>query len=268
MIVDSKYIVSTLILISKPIVRFCIRHSLKLQDLVEIQKALFVETAEEELVARHGKATDSSISVMTGLHRRDISRFREGPVELNKTQDIVTKVIGQWQQDKRWIDSNGKPRSLEYGRENSDFSELVSLVSNDITPVAVLHELDRLGLAKIGSDSVVLTVDTFVPKGDPIGGFKILSEDVNDLLLAVEKNVLTECDPPNMHYRTEYDRINPSALPKIQQWFLKQGHDLHLKAREFLSKHDLDINPKPAGSEKPLRVSLSSFSYIDSSKES
>jgi hypothetical protein len=150
---------------------------------------------------------------------------------------------------------------LTFGSEQSEFTNLVQLITSDVTPAAVLSELERIQSVKRTANGLELIENTFVPKGDPEHGFKILAEDIADLVLSVEENVLIGPQPPHMHFRTEYDRIDPAALPEIKQWLLERGRELHLHAREFLSRYDLDINPERASTKTPVRVTLSSHSF-------
>ena len=204
---------------------------------------------------------------MTGLHRRDISRLRVGDTVPDKAHDIVTKVIGQWKSDKRWLDKKGKPRALSFGSEQSEFSQVVRLVTLDITPASVLRELERTEAIERTEDGLKLRADLYIPRGDVVTGFKILADDYADLLSAVQSNVLEEEKVPHMHFRTAYDRVDREALPEIRLWLLEQGQALHLKARQFLSQFDLDINPKRHSSNSSAKVTLSSFSLVEEPEE-
>ena len=260
--IDPKIIVSGLRLILKPVVKYCLRNSLKIQDLTEVAKGLFIEFSSAELEARGSKVTDSSLSVMTGLHRRDVTRLKIEGAEPDKANDVVTKVIGQWQSDSRYCDKQGKARVISYGTEASEFNKLVCLVSNDITSASVLTELERIGAVQKHADGLKLIEKTYSPGKSPIKGLRILSDDCDDLVSAVEENLLHTPEIPHMHYRTVYDRVDSSAIPKLKKWFLDQGNELHLRAREYISKFDLDINPSKDSKEPGRRVVLSSFSFV------
>lgn len=266
--IDSTIIINALKLIMRPIVAFCIRHSLRIQDLTEIGKSLFVELAAKELEKQGMEGKSSRISVVSGLHRRDVMRFMNSSEPIDKAQDVISKVIGQWQNDKRFTDSKGSPKPLSYGFEKSDFTKLVRLISNDTSASSVMLEMGRIKSIETKNDKVTLILGSYIPKGNPMHGFKILSDDIEDLRQAVEDNVFENATPPNMHFRTVYDRIDPKAKKEIDLWLLEQGQELHLRARQFLSKFDLDINPNSASDKKPLRVALSSFSLIKESEES
>lgn len=258
--------IGALKLLMRPIVKFCIKYSLRVQDFIEVGKSLFVELAVEELNKENLGANKGKISIVSGLHRRDVVRLLNLEGAAEKTEDIISKIIGQWQSDKRFVDSSRKPKELTFGFEKSEFSNLVKLTSNDVSASAVLMEMTRIGGIEKTESKVRLIQDSYLPKGNPLQGFKILSEDIEDLKQVVEGNVIDQIEPPHMQFRTVYDCIDPKAREEVDLWLFEQGKDLHLKAREFLSQFDLDINPGSLSEGAPLCVTLSSFSLVKDNK--
>ena len=98
-------------------------------------------------------------------------------------------------------------------------------------------------------------------------GFDLAARDIDDLLRAVEGNLLDAPEMPHLHIKTHYDNIVPEALPKIQEWFLTKGKELHEEARKFLSKFDKDLNPKLSQKPGGARVALGTFSLTETGKE-
>ena len=47
------------------------------------------------------------------------------------------------------------------------------------------------------------------------------------------------------------------------KWLLKQGTDLHRRAREYLASFDLDLYPDSKAAEGGARVVLGAFSWTD-----
>lgn len=247
----------------RPAVRFCVRHSLRLQDIIEVSKALLVHAAMEELKNQGLRANNSRISVMTGVHRRDIGSIEQGLSTQGYTKDLVTKVMGAWQTDKRYCTANGSPRVLTYQGNDSEFDRLVYSISTDVNPAAVLAELERSGSVEKRRLGVTLVKGSFIPKGDIQSGFKLASDDADDLTRSVEENLLEEPSLTNLHARTQFDNVRPGGVEEIKLWFLKEGHRLHLNARKFISRYDQDVNPDPKFEGKGVRVVLGTFSYVD-----
>lgn len=245
----------------RPIVRLCLRSSLGIQTLVETAKEVFVELAAEEIRRSGERLTASRISVITGLHRRDVQRLLEGSAPKESQGALVARVIGQWEQDPRFRTKGGAPKVLSTGSADSDFHRLVATVSKDVNPGTVLRELERTGVIE-HTDRGAKLIGRAYNVGERVEeGMAILTSDVDDLVVAVEENLLGEVDVPNLHGRTEYDNISVDALPEIREWVFKEGSLFHRKVRDYLSRFDRDINPE-VGGKGGARVVFSTFSRI------
>lgn len=259
--VQKSILIGCLRLMLKPLVGFCFRHALRLQDIIDCMKAVFVEHVKRELEEQGEKVNVSRISIVSGVHRRDVSALldQSGTASLSESRDLVAKVMGLWQTDEKSITKSKEPRVLTFGEEQSEFTALVYQVSRDLNPATVLFELERSGAIKKVKGGVKLVLESFVPKGDVLRSAQILSDDIHDLTCGVEENIFSEPEITNLHARTSYDSIRTDAIPEIKRWFLKEGHSLHSKARRFLSQFDQDVNPDPAYKGAKAKVVLGAF---------
>jgi hypothetical protein len=246
-----------------PVVRFCVRHAIKLHDIVEALKPLLLEVATQELERSGVKPTSNKLSLMTGVHRKDVTRLDPEAPAVEKRADIVTRIIGQWQSDRRFRTAGGKAKVLSFEGGKGEFAKLVASVSREVSPYAVAAEMQRSGVAGQTTQGMKLLAAVYVPRGNLDESFSFLGQDMEDLIVAVEENTLTEADPPNHHITTEYNNIRKSSIAAIREWFLREGEGFHRRAREFLSQHDRDINPKAGQSLERYRVSVSSFSRVE-----
>ncbi len=260
---------SNFYLLIKPFVRFCLKHSIKIQEISEMIKQALVEVACEELYGGEQKVSNSKISVITGLQRRDISRIlkEENEVSLN---NVITKILGKWQIDSDFLNEKGLPKALTSSGRNSEFHKLVTSVSTDINPYAVLFELERLNLIE-KTDHEVKMLSRFKELGEQNAKeiINLLSRQLSDLLCAVEENVSKSNPVPNLHLVTEFDNIDPDAVEEIREWILKRGSEFHNDTLVKLAKHDLDLNKEldKNSDKKGVRVSLSGYSKIGSELE-
>lgn len=246
-----------------PVARFCLRHSIKFQEVSEIFKATLIRVAQEELSAKKQKVSVSRVHVMTGVHRQDISRILEQGIEV-RLEGAVTKVIGQWQASKRFLDSEKKPRILSVVGVSSEFADLVRSVNKDLNPYTLLFELERSGLVKKSGDGIELVSEVYVPNDKIDSGFALLSRDIEALIQCVEWNLKHPDAVPNHHITTEYDRIPERFVPKIRFWVFEEGVKFHRKIRKYLSQMDADINPVVGQSaDKEVRILFNSFNLID-----
>ncbi len=242
-----------------PLARFCIRNAVRAQDLYEFCKVVLLEEAAKEIRRRGQSVTASRLSAITGLQRRDVAKYVDFEVSLDDTRDRIRKVIGAWQGAKAYRTKSGSPRILSYGGEQSEFSSLVKSISKDLNPATILFELERIGVVEKSATGIRLLLDAVSPREDPEAGFDVVASDIHDLIRAAEENLFDTKELPNLHVRTEYDRVRSDAIPEIRQWMLKEGHALHARAREYVSQFDQDINPVLSYKGKLETVVLQSF---------
>lgn len=245
----------------RPVVRLCLRSSWGIQALVETAKEVFVELASEEIERSGERVSVSRVNVMTGIHRRDVQRLLTGARPKEAQGALIARVIGQWEQDPRFRTRGGSPKVLSDSGAESDFHRLVRTVSKDVNPATVRRELERIGAVEMTERGVKLVSRAYTPGEKVAEGMAILTNDVDDLVVAVEENLLGEVSVPNLHGRTEYDNIAPESLPEIREWLFREGSTFHRKVRDYLSQFDRDINPSLGGAGGG-RVVFSTFSRM------
>ena len=255
----------------RPIVRFGLRKSLSIHDFEQMLKRALVEVAREEIEAGGNKVNVSRISMLTGLYRNEIARIQKGirPVPVNEPKSVLLRVISTWAYDRRFTNSSGEPRVLSCEGNKNEFEKLVKAVSGGISPALVLFELERNKAATKTARGVKLIRKTHNLTEDRARGYDVLSRDIEALVSAVDENLTSSHSIGNLHFHTEYDNIQPEALPEIRAWFIAQGRSLHKSAREFLSKFDDDLDSTiPSASEqKGAKIVLGSFSWTSSDEE-
>jgi hypothetical protein len=244
----------------RPMVSFCLRHSLVVQTFIEAVKQVYEEVAAEQLRKSGDKVNVSRLSVITGLHRRDVRRLLRPRLAQASTPSLIGRVIGQWEQDPRYATKRGKPRLLKHDMQHSEFKALVSEVSTDLNPGTVLFELERIGAVERVGSKLRLAQGAYLLSGNVAQGMDLMARDTADLVSAVCENLEEHREPKNLHARTEYDNIALEALPRVRAWLLEEGALFHQKMRDFLSQFDLDLHPeagqKGGGRAAVVTVSL------------
>ncbi|MCB9029722.1 MAG: hypothetical protein H6619_01610 [Deltaproteobacteria bacterium] len=230
----------------KPIIRFCVKHQMNLQDLLEASKSVFLEVAEEELTSKGEKINMSRLSAITGVHRKDTARIYKNGERRDPTGNITSRVIGLWRELPEYTTKNKRPRTLTFKGEDSEFTKLVAAASTDIRPGAILFALEQLDAVEKTKTGLKLKAAAYVPRNNPAEGIRLVSEDVEDLMDAVFENIESqEEELPNYHAKSIYDNISKDDVPKIRKWFMKQCSQFQSKVEKYLAQHDLDINPQP-----------------------
>lgn len=186
----------------RPIVRLMLARGITLPMAVELLKRSFVDVAVEQAGTGCGKVTDSRVSVLTGLHRKDIRRLRELPHldgGLPQALSLGSQLVSVWTTCAEWLDGDGWPLALprltSRGGERS-FEALVACVSKDVRARAVLEELLRLGVVRLNdADEVVLNSGAFVPTEGIDEKLAYLALNVGAHAEAAVDNTLGRADP-------------------------------------------------------------------------
>ena len=254
-----------------PLVRFCLRHALSFQFLLDCCRDVFLRESILALRARGEEPNVSRLSAMTGLNRRQVTAaLNLAETEMIPKETLIARVIGRWKHDKKYSSGN-KPRVLQAEGAGSQFQELVSSVSRDLNPYTVLKELERTGNVKRIGKGVALVSAAFVPRANTAAGFRLLGEDLEELVDTVEENVTMDEKIPNLHLRTEYTRIRKEKSSEVKQWLLDEGSKFHERVRKYLSQLDLDVNPAQRTGSKSsgnsVRVVLGTFGRVSSKGE-
>ena len=246
----------------KPIARFCLRRSIKLQDMVEQLKVSLLEVALDEMQQRNQRPTASRLAIMTGVHRKDVTRIIERGESKPEDVALPARIIGQWRTRPEFVGLSGKPRALTVEGNDSEFAGLVRSVSKELNPYTLLFELERSGAVERSGDRLRLLTQVYTPKGDQKRALEMLAADAEDLFEAVQENVFDQPKIANLHITTTYDNVSTSAVKQIRAWLLSEGAKFHQRAREFLARFDVDSNPKLRGQSAGVKVALGAFSRI------
>jgi hypothetical protein len=250
-----------------PLIRFCLKRGVKLQEFLEISKELFIEAGKNELSESDVEQSTNRISIYTGVHRRDVERFKTGTPKKKTTADILTRVLGQWKNDKRFCLKLGKPKPLTFSGKEGEFADLVYSVSKELSPYTVLSELERLNFIEHKDEKLVLKANEYTPKKDLELSLNLVGQDIADLVSAVERNTFHEVDIPSLHLSTRYDNVCEEYLPLIKEWLMKEGERIHVRARNFLSKYDKDLNTKLENKKGGCRIVLGTFGHAEINKK-
>lgn len=246
----------------RPVVRFCAKHTVSFQEIIQWVKAEFIRVSAQALEAQGKKITVSQLSVMTGINRREVAAVLEGGEPAVEEFHFIRRITGQWEQDKDFCTKAGKPKTLDYKGKNSEFAKLVARVSRDLSPAAVLKELMRLELVRTGSRGVTLLKPVVPLSDDPSKTIGLFASDIDVFTRVVETNIYSTQTVRNAHLRTEYDNLFKEDLPYIKEWLLNENKIFHKRLREFLAKYDADINPDSTKEGGGSAV-VSSFSFTD-----
>ncbi|MFP6662616.1 MAG: DUF6502 family protein [Deltaproteobacteria bacterium] len=251
----------------RPVVRQLIRYGISYPTLDQMIRELFVEVAEHDFPLDYKKQTDSRVSVLTGLNRKEVSRLRrkarivatQTPVE----DTITTRIIGRWMGGPPYSDASGRPNALPYESARADspsFTRLVQDRSVDAPARSVLDELIRQDLVELRKDDkIVLQQEANIPNADLEGKLTLMASDPGELFRTIVHNV-EHPDAPWLQRKVVYDNIGSEALAELREAARATGEEFVRRANILLAAHDRDRNPQaPAGAR--ARVALGVYYF-------
>ncbi len=206
----------------RPLVRFLVQQQIQYPLLSQVLKSLYVEVATEDFPIEGKRLTVSRLSLLTGIHRREVKRIQdEDAPEDAATPKAITlgaQIVARWTGEAPYVDDDGQPRRLARTSDEEDsvsFQRLVNSISVDIHPRSVLDEWIRLGVASIDGDgAVVLNAGAFVP----VHGFEekahFAGRNVRDHLAAACSN-LAEQESPFLERSVFYGALPPAAIDEL-----------------------------------------------------
>ncbi len=218
-----KALISAIKRLLRPLVRLLIAKGIGLPALIDVLKEVFVSVADQDFPTAGKKQTDSRISVLTGVHRKDVKRLRSLQAEefvAPRSIGLGPMVVARWVSTAASIDAQGQPRPLPRQPESPggpSFDGLVESVSKDIRPRALLDEWVRLGVARLDAqDRVVLNRSAFVPeKGFDEKAF-YLGRNVHDHLAAASNNLLGLGNPA-LERSVHYTGLTPESAKVVTE---------------------------------------------------
>ena len=174
-----------------PIVRWLLRHGVNYGAFAEMLKGSFVTMAREELGRAGAKITDSAVSVMSGVHRKDIRNLGQSPHRLPVPRCIplAAQVLELWRTDARYRDANGNLRVLARSGASDSFESLAREVSTDVHPRTLLDELLRLELVTLKGDLVTVVNRARLPAPSIEENAAVFSTNAADHIAAAVHNL-------------------------------------------------------------------------------
>lgn len=212
----------------RPLIRALIAHGVTAPTLYKMIKRVYVEVAARDFQLPDQRVTDSRISMLTGVHRRDVKTFRaekdDGFTQTGEKVTTLASVLGRWIASPDMIDKDGKPLALPRSAATGpSFEALAQSVSRDIRPRTMLDEMIRQDLVTLSEDGVVtLRADAFLGPADLDQKVYFFAENVGDHIAAAADNLLSE-EPQYMERAVFYNRLRASSVEKIEAAAREQG---------------------------------------------
>jgi hypothetical protein len=260
-----------------PLIKLLLHRGISYPLFAEALKSVFVGVAEAEFPL-HGKAeTDSRISLLTGIHRRDVKRLR---VERSKQRALAldaapersrwtvaaetslsSRVIAVWTGLPSYLDETGGPRPLprlaRKGGERS-FESLVQSLSKDTRPRALLDEWLRRGVATVDEqDRVHLNLPMLAAVRDLDRRAFQLGQNIHDHVAAIAHDLTGE-QPAFLEQCVSHNRLTHESVAEL----FELAREESLRALQIVNRRAQELVARDAGNPQArARINLGVYFY-------
>ncbi|MCB5944979.1 DUF6502 family protein [Acidocella sp. KAb 2-4] len=254
----------------RPMVAALMNRGIGYIALRDLLKRVYIE----EALRRHADAaqtTDSALSLVTGINRREVKRLRaevQSPALEHETGimtgvNMAARVVATWSASPDFRDVTGAPRTLAvHGAEGEDFDTLLRAAKVDVRARTVMSELERAGVVEIQQDGRLRLLRASYTPAEPEEKMLFLAANVGDHLRAAFSNI--ECTTPSFIERALFhNSISASWLEAMRPHLRRMAEQFLRDANEALLKESVagtDAFPI-AHSEAQKRMRLGVYYY-------
>ena len=246
-------ILNTAILkVLKPLVRIMLRNNIPFGAFSDLARRAYVEVATDDFKVEGRKQSNSRISTITGLSRKEVKRLQdleeENDDELIQKYNRAARVVYGWVHDSQYQLESEASKPLCFDGEDLSFSGLVKTYSGDVPPRAVLDELCRVGVVEVGDDAMIYLLSrAYIPKDGVNEKIHYLGTDVSGLINTMDRNIYQTDVSPFFQRKVYYDNLPDDVVEEIKQMVSKNGQKLLEQMDKKMALHDRDSNPVVKG---------------------
>jgi hypothetical protein len=206
--------------VAQPLVAWLVRSGVGYAEFAAALKPVFLAQAMAEAQRLGQKPTDSALSLLSGLHRKDVRQLR---ASAEGDAAAVARRGAAWgrpsaasQVATRWLGLDW-PDELPFAGSEPSFEALVRRVSTDFHHRAVLQELVRLGVVREDGERVHLLRDAFVPDRRLQEARQLLAGSVADHLAAGVHNLTSDGPRRFLEQSVFADGLSAQSVAQLHQ---------------------------------------------------
>jgi hypothetical protein len=262
----SDVLLRTLGRLLRPLVRLLIRNGLTYPVIADLLRDLYLDVAMRDILTERRSRTDSRISLLTGVHRKEIRRQRAAVARPEPVPEVVTlssQIIARWLGAAPWAGDGGVPRPLPRAAApgEASFDSLVEAVTKDLRARAVLDEWLSQDLVRLDAqDRVVLNVEAFVPRPGRDEQMFYFGRNLADHIAAATANVSAVGKAPFLDRSVHYDVLPVAAAEELEavgrEAAVRMLLEINRRAMAIAEAHDPPVGPT-------RRVNLGVYLYSE-----
>lgn len=248
-----------LLALLRPMVRYLIGRGWTYPQLCELLKSAYVAEAEQHYCQERpvARVTDSRITLLTGIHRKDVKRLRgelsasSSMPPLREEASLSVRMVSHWLGNPAYLDDQGQPLALPFRAvgEAPSFERLARELKADMRARSILDELLRTGVVSENTDGEVSLLRHGYVSALPEDKLAFLGANVGDHLQSALYN-LEHAETPFFERAVYYDALPAEDLARVLPAMLNWSDELLRRANDQLMPLDQEGVAQPG---QPLR---------------
>ncbi len=228
---DTTKLHAAVVRLLRPLVRLFVRRGITFPAACDMLRELYVNVAEHDFALSGKEQTDSRVSLLTGIHRKEVRRLRGAGAPVNvvpASLSRTSRILARWLASADTTDPDGRPLPLPRVAPPGEpsFEALVASETRDLRPRAVLDEWLDQKLATLSAEDVVTLLDTaFVPQVGDEQQLYYFGRNLHDHAAAAVTNVLGESSR-FLERAVHYDGLSQEVARDLEA----RSRDLALEA--------------------------------------
>jgi hypothetical protein len=255
-----------------PLIRLLVSSGVTFPQFVAALKLAFLRAAHSELADSGKRVTDSALSLLSGVHRKDVRGLTADGLlpshPADRASSLPDEVFMRWTNDPVYLDADAMPRVLPLrssSPETPSFEQLAQSVSRDFHSRSILEELVRLGLAEVHGDVVRLRRSSYVPRKDLTEALKFMSASISDHIAAATRNVraIDGHEVPQFLEQSIYaDELSPESIRELDT-LARRIWESALRRLYALASERTEIDRRNNMIEQTMRMRFGAFFYAE-----
>lgn len=260
----SLLVLETVLVIMQRLVAWLIRHGITYIEFTQALKKVFLQQAIIEAERLGSKKTDSALSLLSGLQRRDLQLVRqaleEQPINAVTRSTVPAEVIGKW-----LANSHLYPDVLVFSSHDEhviSFEKLVKTVSKDKHPRSILNELIRIKVVEWHEkeDTICLERKAFLPEQNNEQIYQLCSRILTDHSAAAIYNLQQQNEHRFLDQAVFADGLAKDSIDILEQYSRKKWQ---MYMQEILTLADILCEADKLKQNAHYRFTTAMFNYAE-----
>ena len=228
--------------VMRPLVKFLIARGVTFPMFADILKHIYVEVAAKDYKLSPDKdVTDSRITLLTKVHRKDVRRIRtehpgfnvpEDGVELSsKKASLGAQIVAKWLSGRHYIDDRGEPLMLyklsSKANGSANFEQLVESINIDIRPRVALDEMiAQKMVVEHSEDRISLNKTAFIPEENFEELMGHFDRNLHDHMAAAVHNIAKKEGDKGKKFLERsvyYKGLTPASIEMLEKLVEEKG---------------------------------------------